>query len=153
MVLMLIPALPHVFPVLRRLFPAAFPTPMSSSSIQSLKNLPHTLSTLEHLLARAHLAPLLRAAILRDPELRERAGSWWEERKAEGTWGREDAEVKRVAKGVGLGYGGGDATAEDGAESDKGPEEHGRLGASARMTVEALRYGYKPAVPLPTVEE
>lgn len=126
---------------------------MTPAAVQSLKNLPHTLSTLEHLLARTHLAPLLRAAIARDPELREKAGSWWEQRQAEGTWGREDAEVKRVAKGVGLGYGGGKAVAEEGVESDTKPEEPGRLGESARMMVETLRYAYKPAVPVPTVEE
>lgn len=52
--------------------------------------------------------------------------------------------MKRVAKGVGLGY----ADGEDQEEEEK--KEEGRLGATVRMTVDALRYGYKSSVIVPS---
>ncbi|KAF7974537.1 hypothetical protein HWV62_12010 [Athelia sp. TMB] len=140
LVLLLLPMLPHFFPLLPRFFPSIFAAPPIPAAQHPLKTLPSTLSTMEHLLTRAHLAPLLRAAIVRDPALREQAESWWRTRKEEGTWGREDTEVKRVAKGVGLGY----------ADGEDQEQEQGRLGATVRMTVEALRYGYKSPVVVPS---
>ncbi|KAG1730890.1 hypothetical protein EDB19DRAFT_1366513 [Suillus lakei] len=84
------------------------------------------LAHLERSLPRAHLLKYTRAAVMRQPELRERAVRWWAREKRAGDAGRGDEGVKRAALKMGLGY----ADAEG---------EEGKLRMSARMAIESLK--------------
>lgn len=88
---------------------------------------------------------------MRDPVLREKAGTWWAEQREEGEWGREDDDVRRMAGALGLGYGESEGASRgegngvghgNGNVGEKVGE--GKLASSARVAVEALRHGYKP---------
>lgn len=85
------------------------------------------LAHLERCIPRAHLLKYTRAAVMRNPELRERAVRWWERKKREGDAGREDEAVQKAALKMGLGF----ADAEGG--------EEGKLRMSARVAIESLK--------------
>ena len=76
---------------------------------------------------------------MRDRKLREAAGDWWEQERKEGKWGREDADVQRVAERLGFGYGNGSRTENDG----EGIIGEGKLKSNAKMAVDALKDVFK----------
>jgi len=76
---------------------------------------------------------------MRDQNLREAAGDWWEKERKEGEWGREDEYVQRMAEKLGIGYGDGIGTDTEGVVSE------GKLKNTAKIAVEALKNGFKPA--------
>lgn len=84
------------------------------------------LAHLERSIPRAHLLKYTRAAVMRNPELRERAVRWWARKKREGDAGRADEAVQRAALKMGLGF------------ADAGGEE-GKLRMSARLAIESLK--------------
>lgn len=63
---------------------------------------------------------------MRNPQLRDRSGEWWEQERREGQWGREDETVKRLADKLGLGYDG-----------------DGKLKSTAKIAVESLKNGFR----------
>ncbi|KAG1741545.1 uncharacterized protein EDB91DRAFT_1237175 [Suillus paluster] len=88
---LLLPLLTQFLPVSQQ------PGPPSTSLAPALAHL-------ERSLPRAHLLNSTRAAIMRQPELRERAVRWWAQEKMEGDAGREDEGVRKAAEKMGLGY-------------------------------------------------
>lgn len=60
------------------------------------------LNTLQGLMTKLQLLRLTRGAIPRHPTLRARAEDYWEKEQQEGEWMRNDLDVRRVAKGMGL---------------------------------------------------
>lgn len=64
---------------------------------------------------------------MRNPQLRDKSGKWWEQERREGEWGREDETVRRLADKLGLGYDGDD----------------GKLRSTAKIAVESLKNGFR----------
>ncbi|KAG1795380.1 uncharacterized protein HD556DRAFT_1365161 [Suillus plorans] len=85
------------------------------------------LAHLERSIPRAHLLKYTRAAVMRNPELRERAVRWWARKKREGDAGRAGEAVQRAALKMGLGF------------ADAGGAEEGKLRMSARLAIESLK--------------
>ncbi|KAG1760208.1 hypothetical protein EDD22DRAFT_96234 [Suillus occidentalis] len=85
------------------------------------------LAHLERSIPRAHLLKYTRAAVMRNPELRERAVRWWARKKREGDAGREDEAVQKAALKMGLGF------------ADAEGVEEGKLRMSARVAIESLK--------------
>jgi hypothetical protein len=85
------------------------------------------LAHLERSIPRAHLLKHTRAAVMRNPELRERAVRWWARKKREGDAGREDEAVQKAALKMGLGF------------ADAEGSEEGKLRMSARVAIESLK--------------
>jgi hypothetical protein len=78
---------------------------------------------------------------MRDPNLRDTAGDWWDKERKEGEWGREDEDVQRMAERLGFGY-----TDQTGIENGGvGSSREGKLKSSAKLAVEALKTGFKPS--------
>ncbi|KAG1849671.1 hypothetical protein DFJ58DRAFT_716896 [Suillus subalutaceus] len=111
---LLLPILTHFLPEVQN------PGPPSMSLAPALAHL-------ERSIPRAHLLKYTRAAIMRNPELSERAVRWWSRKKREGDAGREDEAVQRAAQKMGLGF----------ADAESG--EEGKLRMSARMAIESLK--------------
>lgn len=110
-----------ILPVITQFLPVSqHPGPPSTSLAPALAHL-------ERSLPRAHLLRHTRAAVMRQPELRERAVRWWSREKKEGDASREASSVQKAAEKMGLGY----ADAEGG--------EEGKLRMSARRAVESLK--------------
>ncbi|OAX39682.1 hypothetical protein K503DRAFT_650642, partial [Rhizopogon vinicolor AM-OR11-026] len=87
-----------VLPVLAQFLPVSQqPGPPSASLAPALAHL-------ERSLPRAHLLRYTHAAVMRQPELRERALRWWAREKREGDIGRETESVQKAAEKMGLGY-------------------------------------------------
>ncbi|KAG2003453.1 hypothetical protein CC2G_004055 [Coprinopsis cinerea AmutBmut pab1-1] len=61
-------------------------------------------STLDHLVSGLHLLKYTRAAVMRMPAMRDRAGAWWEGEKREGDAVLADEGFKRTANGMQLAY-------------------------------------------------
>jgi hypothetical protein len=83
---------------------------------------------------RLHLLKYTRGATLRVPTLRERAASWWDKERREGSWVRGDERVSRVAERLGLGF-----------DETGVPEGHGNMRAAARIGVQTLMTGFVPS--------
>ena len=64
---------------------------------------------------------------MRNSQLRDRSGKWWEQERKEGEWGREDETVKRLADKLGLGY----------------DNTDGKLRRTAKVAVESLKNGFR----------
>jgi hypothetical protein len=111
---LLLPIITHFLPEVQQ------PGPPSMSLAPALAHL-------ERSIPRAHLLKYTRAAVMRNPQLRERAVRWWTRKKREGDAGRKDEAVQRAALKMGLGF----ADAED--------AEEGKLRISARMAIESLK--------------
>ncbi|KAE9396464.1 hypothetical protein BT96DRAFT_884754 [Gymnopus androsaceus JB14] len=62
------------------------------------------LNTLQGLTTKLQLLRLTRGAIPRHPTLRTRADNYWVKERQEGEWVRDDEDVRRVARGVGIGF-------------------------------------------------
>jgi hypothetical protein len=106
-----------------------------------MASLPAILGLLEQSLARIHLLKFTRGSIMRDPNLRDTAGDWWNKERKEGEWGREDEDVQRMAERLGFGY-----TDQTGIENGGvGSSREGKLKSSAKLAVEALKTGFKPS--------
>jgi len=77
---------------------------------------------------------------MRDPNLRDTAGDWWDRERKEGKWGREDEDVQRMAERLGFGY-----TAQTGPQNGGvASSGDGKLKGTARLAVEALKNSFKP---------
>ena len=63
-----------------------------------------SLKTADHLIHAVHLGKYTHAALMRDPELRTRAGEWWDVQKQEGDAILKDDGVKKAAKVEGLAF-------------------------------------------------
>lgn len=90
-----------------------------------MATLPATLAHLEASLTRIHLLKFTHGSVMRNPQLRENAGEWWDRERREGEWGREDETVKRMSDKLGFGY-----------------DEQGRLRSTAKVAVESLKNGF-----------
>ncbi|TFK41443.1 hypothetical protein BDQ12DRAFT_677992 [Crucibulum laeve] len=124
------PSLP--IPILTRILHP----PPTLTPAQKAETIQSTLQTLDHLVPALHIMKYTRAALMRLPQTRERAESWWTREKDEGEVIRHDEGVKRTARASGLGY---DAPGEDGAT------EEGKLKTSAKMAIDALKGGVVPS--------
>jgi hypothetical protein len=128
-----------VIPVILRILPSSRPPanlPMAS--------LPATLGFLEQSLARIHLLKFTRASIMRDLHLRGTAGEWWDRERKEGEWGREDADVQRMAEKLGFGYT--DRTEHANGSADAPAAAKGvKLKTNAKLAVDALKNAFKPS--------
>jgi hypothetical protein len=110
-----------VLPVVVQFLPVSQqPGPPSTSLAPALAHL-------ERSLPRAHLLRYTRAAVMRQPKLRERALRSWAREKSEGDTGREAESVQKAAEKMGLGY----------ADTDGG--EEGKMRMGARRVVESLK--------------
>ncbi|KAG2104429.1 uncharacterized protein F5147DRAFT_775688 [Suillus discolor] len=110
-----------LLPILTQFLPEVqHPGPPSMSLAPALAHL-------ERSIPRAHLLKYTRAAVMRNPELRERAVRWWARKKREGDAGRADEAVQRAALKMGLGF------------ADAGGGEEGKLRMSARLAIESLK--------------
>ncbi|KAJ8580464.1 hypothetical protein M405DRAFT_706372, partial [Rhizopogon salebrosus TDB-379] len=78
--------------------------PVSQQPGPPSTSLAPALAHLERSLPRAHLLRCTRAAVMRQPELRERALRSWAREKSEGDTGREAESVQKAAEKMGLGY-------------------------------------------------
>ncbi|KAG2071453.1 hypothetical protein BDR04DRAFT_1098231 [Suillus decipiens] len=109
-----------LLPILTQFLPEVqHPGPPSMSLAPALAHL-------ERSIPRAHLLKYTRAAVMRNPELRERAVRWWTRKKREGDAGRKDEAVQRAALKMGLGYAGAEG-------------EDGKLRMSVRVAIESLK--------------
>lgn len=77
---------------------------------------------------------------MRDPHLRDAAGTWWDQERKEGEWGREDEDVQRMAERLGFGYT--DRTRIENGEVSEMKE--GKLLSTAKLAVESLKDGFQP---------
>ncbi|KIY50874.1 hypothetical protein FISHEDRAFT_16102, partial [Fistulina hepatica ATCC 64428] len=99
-----------VVTVVRRLIFLALPIVLHLWPLKSRPDATRVGEALQHTHAIRQLATKLRflqylnGAAMRIPQLRENVGSWWTEEGTEGLWIRQDEEVQRVARGVGLVY-------------------------------------------------
>jgi len=113
------------------------PSPPFANS--PLSAIPSVVLKLDNTIRKIHLLKYTRGAVMRTPELRERAGKWWEEDKREGEWVRSDEGVNNMAEKLGLGF----------WEDKDGTEEEGRkdgkLRSNAKMAVEMLKSGFTPS--------
>ncbi|KAM6492529.1 hypothetical protein JOM56_012253 [Amanita muscaria] len=114
------------------------PAQLKSFLIQSC------LKTLEHLVPSLHLQKLTHAALMRDSDLKSRAGEWWAREKEESDVILGDEAVKRAAKAEGLGF-------EEEKEKERGvgvdmDRAEGNLRTSARAAVDGLfNQGLRPS--------
>ncbi|KIJ96971.1 hypothetical protein K443DRAFT_268614 [Laccaria amethystina LaAM-08-1] len=131
-----LPRIPLIdfFPIISNLVPS--PTPTSASPSASIKG---TIQTLDHLIPALHLLKYTRAAIMRVPDARERAGVWWDAEREEGDVGRGDDGVRRAAKGMEIGYG--EKVVIDGVIE----EEEGKLLANTRKAIGSLQESARPS--------
>ncbi|KAG5353433.1 hypothetical protein J132_11256 [Termitomyces sp. J132] len=125
--------------------------PAPSSNVDTSALLVQTHQTMNHLLPVIHLVKYGQAAIMRVPELRERASSWWEEEARVGAWIRGDGvedtgsrpSVRGVARGLGTSF----------DEGGEGVEE-GKLRTSAKVMTKILMIdGLKPSPQQPHQEK
>ena len=90
-----------------------------------------SLKTADHLIHAVHLGRYTHAALMRDAELRNRAGDWWDAQKEEADAILGDDGVKKAATVEGLAY-------------DDGPD--GPLRTRARTIVDELfKRGFAPS--------
>ncbi len=88
-----------------------------------------SLKTADHLIHAVHLGKYTHAALMRDPELRNRAGEWWDVQEQEADAILKDEGVKKAAK------------VEELAFDDEGP-----LRTRARTIVDELfKRGFVPS--------
>lgn len=96
-----------------------------------------SLKTADHLIHAVHLGRYTHAALMRDAELRNRAGDWWDAQKEEADAILKDDGVKKAAKVEGLAF-------DDDDNDDDGPE--GPLRTRARTIVDELfKRGFAPS--------
>ncbi|KAL0573301.1 hypothetical protein V5O48_008664 [Marasmius crinis-equi] len=95
---------------------------------------PTAVKVMHELLNRLQLIRMTRGAFARI----EGHSALWAKEKAEGAWVREDEEVKKVAKGLGLDYSGA-------SERTEGGEGVGELREKARRAVGMLFRGFVPS--------
>jgi hypothetical protein len=116
-----------------------FLPPSAPFANNPLSVIPSVVLKLDNTIRKIHLLKYTRGSVMRTPELRKRAGAWWEEDKREGDWVRSDEGVKNMAEKMGLGF----------QEDEDGREEEGRkdgkLRSNAKMTVEMLKNGFTPS--------
>ncbi|KAF5351152.1 hypothetical protein D9756_008322 [Leucocoprinus leucothites] len=127
-----LPTIPIPIPILSSLLSP----PVALSAEQKHQHFTVTLRTLEHLLPALHLTKYTKAAIMRTPELRDRANQWWDEEEKEGHWMLEDEGLKKTAKMAGLGFGEGSS----GTGADDEP-----LRQSATIALRSLQEGAVPS--------
>ncbi|KAF8636356.1 hypothetical protein AX16_011007 [Volvariella volvacea WC 439] len=121
------------------------PNPVAPNPAQSLQR---TFDNLQSTMTRLHLIKYTHAAVMRTPELRRTAERWWDREKKEGDAIRRDAEVRRVARGVGLGFDEiGDRVENEEGSSPQSQQQHnvGPLRASAKIAVSNLQAGFVPS--------
>ncbi|KDQ59991.1 hypothetical protein JAAARDRAFT_32355 [Jaapia argillacea MUCL 33604] len=123
-------------PVIHVFLPANPPTPPPLATLSTVA------SSLDQTFLRLHLLRYLQGASLRVPEFRDRKEAFWETQRQEGTWGREDENVRRIADRLGLGY---DERGVDGEGEGVGTSTsgEGRLRTNARVAVEGLKNGLR----------
>ncbi|EAU82813.1 hypothetical protein CC1G_11330 [Coprinopsis cinerea okayama7 len=93
----------HRIPIISTFLP--IPDPRASQNrIPTGRVLQRLQSTLDHLVPGLHLLKYTRAAVMRVPAMRDRAGAWWEGEKKEGDAVLADEGFKRTAKGMQLAY-------------------------------------------------
>ncbi|KAJ7150932.1 hypothetical protein C8R43DRAFT_1127845 [Mycena crocata] len=108
-----------------------------SASAQALANPTLTaVRTAEQTAIRLQLLRVTRGAVMRVPELRERAVAWWTAEAQEGAWVREDDGVRELARKLNSGF-------DDGSGSDG--EGAGPLRMNARTTAAALKTAFAPS--------
>ena len=74
---------------------------------------------------------------MRDSQLRDTAGDWWDQERKEGEWGRDDEDIQRMAERLGFGY-------TEQTETMNGRRGDGKLKSSVKLAVEALTNEFKP---------
>ncbi|KAH7882307.1 hypothetical protein F5I97DRAFT_1817307 [Phlebopus sp. FC_14] len=116
-----------VLPLLTQALPPIYPPVPPSVALAP------ALAHLEHALPRAHLLKYTRQAIMRRPEMRDRAVEWWAREAFNGKAAREDAVVQRTAQKLGFDF----ATAD-------GQKREGKMRTSAKMAVESLKVLFEP---------
>ncbi|KAF9226249.1 hypothetical protein BS17DRAFT_697858 [Gyrodon lividus] len=120
-----------VLPIITRALPAIYqPGPASMA-------LAPALGRLERTLPRAHLLKYTRQAVMRRPEIRERAMRFWVKDAAEGEAARSDPTVQMTASKLGFGF-------TRPAEVEENNVREGFLRVSARMAVQSLRPLFMP---------
>lgn len=124
----------------------AFRPPSTPPPPRLNDSLLRTARTTDAALGRLTLLKVARAAILRDDELREKVGRYWEVQAGVGRAIRTDEAVKQGARSRGLGYICLDDKAEEAAESVTDDEKDGNaLGNMARQAVDGLKkIGFSP---------
>jgi hypothetical protein len=89
----------------------------------------------EQTAVRLQLLALVRGAVMRVPDLRARAATWWTDEAREGDWVREDEGVRDLARKLNNGF-------DEGGSDGEGA---GPLRSTARNTVTALKTAFTPS--------
>ncbi|KAH6917696.1 hypothetical protein BKA70DRAFT_1091351 [Coprinopsis sp. MPI-PUGE-AT-0042] len=127
-----LPRIPFLYrvPFISSFLPSPAPTtPSGGPPIPTGRALGNLQPVLDHLVPSIQLLKYTRASIMRLPSMRERASDWWVNEKLEGDAGVGDESVKKVARGVGLGYD------EVGQPNDEGGEPE-KVNGSASPSVQ-----------------
>ncbi|KAJ6491255.1 hypothetical protein C8R47DRAFT_1045038 [Mycena vitilis] len=119
LIFLILPPLIHMLP------PSASPAALANPTIAAMR-------TAEQTALRLHLLGLVRGAVMRVPDLRERAAAWWSAEAREGDWVREDDAVRELARKLNCGF-------DEGGSDGEGA---GPVRANARATVNALKMGF-----------
>ncbi|KAJ7089191.1 hypothetical protein B0H15DRAFT_839823 [Mycena belliarum] len=108
--------------------------PQSASAAALINPTLTAIRAAEQTALRIQLLRLMRGAVMRVPDLRARAVAWWSEEARQGTWAREDAAVRELARNLGNGF-------------DEGSDEKaaGPLWTTAHNSVAALKGGFTPS--------
>lgn len=143
-IFIILPLLVHFAPPIRIPFISG---PSPAPTVDSTALLMRTHQTMTHLVPALHLIKYAQAAVMRVPELRTRATTWWEEEARVGAWIRDDgaenedgnqgssSSVRSVARALGTSF-------------DKAGEgiEQGKLRASANIATKVLiKDGFPPS--------
>ncbi|KAF9069448.1 hypothetical protein BDP27DRAFT_1293750 [Rhodocollybia butyracea] len=116
-------------------------TAMGEAVQSSPENL--AFNALQGLREKIQLLRLTRGAIARHPELRAAAEDYWAAERQEGEWVREDEDVRRIAKSVGMGFD--EASKEDVDDSSSPALADGPLLQNAKTAAQKLLDGYRPS--------
>ena len=95
-------------------------------------------TTLQNILTRIQLLRYTRGAIERTPDLRTQSQRYWDQRKREGAWVRNDEEVQNTARKVGLGF----DTIRQGTEQDPDAIKVRKV---AQAALQHLAPGFEPS--------
>jgi len=101
------------------------------------------LSTLQALVLKLQLLRLTRGAITRNPKLRAAAENYWTAERQEGEWVRNDEDVQRIARSMGLGFD--EASKEDTDDQLSSTSSDGPLLKNAKTAVQNLLAGFLPS--------
>ncbi|KAG5645513.1 hypothetical protein DXG03_005923 [Asterophora parasitica] len=136
-----VPPFEHRIPIISRLLGLS-----NTPAVDATPLLFQTHQTMSHLLPALHILKYTHAATMRLPELRTRAGAWWEEEARVGTWVREDGNNHSTNEQHGDGEGGTNANTVRGVaralgmafdEAAEGVEE-GKLRTNAKKMARIL---------------